>query len=59
MGLLEPKGVQELIEVINEYSTQQDASADLLANAFAFADARAQRVKRQAQNYARTKVLVV
>ena len=61
MGVLETEAVQELIEVINEYSTQQDASADLLANAFAFAfaDARAQRVKRQAQNYARTKVLVV
>ena len=57
MGLLKAKVVQELIEVINENSAEQGASADVLANAFA--DARAQRVKRQAQNYARTKVLVV
>ena len=49
LGLLKAKVVQELIEVINENSTQQDASAD----------ARAQGVKRQAQTYARTKVLVV
>jgi len=41
MGLLEPKGVQELIEVINEYNTPQDASTDLLASADADADARA------------------
>ena len=57
MGVLETEVVQELIEVINENGTQQDASADVLASAFA--DARAQRVKRQAQTYARTKVLVV
>ena len=57
MGVLETEAVQELIEMINEYSTQQDASADVLANAYA--DARAQRVKMQIQTYARTKVLVV
>ena len=57
MDVLETEAVQELIEMINEYSTQQDASADILANAFA--DARAQRVKMQIQTYARTKVLVV
>ena len=57
MGLLEAKVVQELIEVINENSTRQDASADILADADA--DARAQRVKMQIQTYARTKVLVI
>ncbi|MDE0783266.1 MAG: hypothetical protein OSB34_08810 [Planktomarina sp.] len=55
MGLLEAKVVQELIEVINENSTRQDASADILVDA----DARAQRVKMQIQTYARTKVLVI
>jgi len=57
LGLLKAKGVQELIEVINEYNTPQDASTDLLADADA--DARAKRVKMQIQTYARTKVLVV
>ena len=55
MGLFKANVVQELIEGINENTTRQDASADLLADA----DARAQRVKMQMQTYARTKALVI